>query len=291
MMTEERGLPLLSIIIPTFNMGRSLEACLASVFREIENYYPNAEVIVIDGGSKDETVELLKKYESKISYWVSEPDSGASEAINKGLARARGEIVYFIGADDELVAGAALHMVSYLEEHPEVDVVIGYGEHFQQNAEGGLGKIDYAAPLLGRLTLKHFLKLPEIGWPVPELQFARKRVYDHFGGYDPRRSNMVTFIEVYCRHAKNGVVFERIPKIVARRCYAPNSSYATCAYDQKYFRDLYSILWKYGGGAGVLGWHIRANPSLRDVFMAPFHVAHNLGFRPLGRTREFFRTK
>ena len=284
------ALPMLSIIVPTYNMGAYLERCLTSLFREIETNYPNAEVIVIDAGSEDGTVELLKKYDSKIAHWVSEPDSGVSEAANKGLARARGEIVYFIGADDELLPGSALYMVRYLQEHPDVDAVLGYGDHVRLTPEGNLERIEHKSPAPGRLTLKDFLMVRQRGWPVPELQFIRKRVFDQFGGYDPRYANYVAFVEIFCRHAKNGAVFQQISKVVARRYATPESGIMKNVYDDQYQRDFYSVFWRYGGLYWVLRSRCGVNPTIGEVFMAPLHVAHNYGFRPRQWSRTLLRS-
>src|ERR1700758_987177 len=81
--------PLLSVITPAYNQGQFIEETIRSVLLQ---GYPNLEYIIIDGGSKDGTVEVIRKYERWLSYWVTEPDNGQSHAINKGFRRARGEI-------------------------------------------------------------------------------------------------------------------------------------------------------------------------------------------------------
>lgn len=100
----------ISIIVPSFNQGRFLEETIRSI---VAQRWPDLELIVIDGGSTDETLEGIRKHESSIAYWISEPDRGQADAINKGLRRATGDIVTWFGADDLYADGifAALEPV------------------------------------------------------------------------------------------------------------------------------------------------------------------------------------
>jgi glycosyltransferase involved in cell wall biosynthesis len=95
-------IPRISIIIPSFNLGRFIEETIRSI---VLQQWPDLELIIVDGGSTDETVEVIKKYEPWISWWVSEPDRGQAEAINKGLKRATGDIVAWFNADDFFADG------------------------------------------------------------------------------------------------------------------------------------------------------------------------------------------
>jgi glycosyltransferase involved in cell wall biosynthesis len=119
-MADKSSLPLLSIVTPSFNQGQYLEETLLSV---LEQDYPNIEYIVIDGASSDNSVAIIRKYADRLSYWCSEPDKGQTEAINKGFARAHGEILAWINSDDTYRPGAFREAVTYLLEHPEVGTV------------------------------------------------------------------------------------------------------------------------------------------------------------------------
>lgn len=99
--------PKISVIVPSFNQGAYMEETLLSVIRQ---NYPELELIVIDGGSTDHTVEILKKYESKIHYWVSEKDKGQSHAINKGMEKANGEWIAWLNSDDCYLKDAFYHL-------------------------------------------------------------------------------------------------------------------------------------------------------------------------------------
>lgn len=89
--------PKISIITPSFNQGKFIEETIRSIL--LQNY-PNLEYIIIDGGSKDETIDVIKKYERDIFYWISKPDKGQSEAINKGFCKATGDIIAWLNSDD-----------------------------------------------------------------------------------------------------------------------------------------------------------------------------------------------
>jgi len=117
-----KNLPNISIVIPVYNGADYLDGCLQSL---VDEDYPDLEIIVCDAGSKDGTVDIIKKFEDHITWWVSEPDQGQSDAINKGFARATGEIINWLCHDDRLEKGA-LHLVGKtFADHPETDVLVG----------------------------------------------------------------------------------------------------------------------------------------------------------------------
>jgi glycosyltransferase involved in cell wall biosynthesis len=111
---------LVSIITPSYNQGKYLDETMRSV---LEQDYPHIEYLVIDGGSTDNTVDVIRSHENKLAYWCSEKDRGQTDAINKGFARAKGQILAYINSDDTYNPGAVRQAVNYLREHPDVGVV------------------------------------------------------------------------------------------------------------------------------------------------------------------------
>jgi glycosyltransferase involved in cell wall biosynthesis len=118
--------PRISIVTPNYNYGAYLEAAIRSV---ILQGYPNLEYFVIDGGSSDRSVEILRKYEPWLTYWESERDRGQTHAINKGLARCTGEVVNWLCSDDMLMPGALEAIGRCFAASPDVDVVLGRTQH------------------------------------------------------------------------------------------------------------------------------------------------------------------
>ena len=110
--------PLVSVITAVLNGAEFLARCIQSV---IDQDYENIEHIIIDGGSTDGSVDILRRFDQRIAFWISEPDSGHADAWNKGLARARGDWICFLGADDEFLPGAVSAYMRLAGQHSEAD--------------------------------------------------------------------------------------------------------------------------------------------------------------------------
>jgi glycosyltransferase involved in cell wall biosynthesis len=121
-MNDILQLPKVSIVTPSFNQGRFIEATINSVLAQD---YPNLEYIIVDGGSKDESVEIIKRYQDKLAWWVSEKDKGHADGLNKGFAHASGEILAWINSDDTYFPGAVSEAMNFLVEYPETGMVYG----------------------------------------------------------------------------------------------------------------------------------------------------------------------
>jgi glycosyltransferase involved in cell wall biosynthesis len=111
-----------SIVTPSYNQARFLEETIRSVLLQ---GYPDIEYLILDGGSTDGSVELIRKYEPYLTYWVSERDQGQADAINRGWRRSTGDIIAYLNSDDVYAPGAIQRAVEYLVTHPEAVAVIG----------------------------------------------------------------------------------------------------------------------------------------------------------------------
>lgn len=121
--------PSISIVTPTYNQGQYIEETIQSV---LDQNYSNLEYIIIDGGSTDNTVDIIKKYEKHLKYWISEPDKGQANAINKGLQHCTGDVFNWLNSDDYLAPGA-LKEISNAFENPKIDAVAGQTIYFENN--------------------------------------------------------------------------------------------------------------------------------------------------------------
>jgi glycosyltransferase involved in cell wall biosynthesis len=165
------SLPRISVVTPSYNQGQYLEETLKSV---LSQDYPNLEYIVVDGGSLDGTLDVIRRYEERLAYWVSERDKGQSDAINKGLRRATGEIVTWLGSDD-LFLPQALRRVAAHFEKTDAALIHGrtvlFGDRVREQVKG---------------AEEHDLELRYLaGMPFPQpSSFFRRRVLDEQGYLD-----------------------------------------------------------------------------------------------------------
>lgn len=121
---------LVTIVTPSFNQARFLEQTMLSVLNQD---YPDIEYIVVDGGSTDGSVDIIRRYADRLAWWVSEPDRGQTDAINKGFAHAHGEILAWLNSDDTYQPGAVRAAVEALGKHPEAAMVYGDAHYIDEN--------------------------------------------------------------------------------------------------------------------------------------------------------------
>jgi glycosyltransferase involved in cell wall biosynthesis len=217
---------LVSIITPSFNQAAYLEQTLRSV---LEQDYSHIEYIVVDGASTDNSVEIIKKYESKLAYWVSEKDTGQADAINKGFARATGEIIAWLNSDDYYLAGTVSAAVKIFEEHPEVLLV--YGNMLAVDEHGKtFNTLNYK-----QLTLEDLLCFQIIGQPAV---FMRRAALQITSGLDPAFHFLLDH-HLWIRLAQQGKILHVPQTWAAARYHAEAKNRAKAA---EFGREAFRIL-------------------------------------------------
>lgn len=141
---NKTNLPKITVVTPSFNQGVFLEECIRSV---LEQNYPNLEYFIFDGGSTDSSIKVIKKYESKIDYWVSQKDNGQSDAINKGFRKASGDIVAWLNSDDFYTPDSLITIANAWLKNPEAPFYYGNGMRTDENGkQKNLFFGDYVVP-------------------------------------------------------------------------------------------------------------------------------------------------
>lgn len=164
--------PKISMVTPSYQQGRFLEWTMRSV---LEQGYPNLEYIVMDGGSKDETRDILAQYKDRLAYCESAPDKGQADAVARGFARATGEIMGYLNSDDLLAPGALEFVARYFAAHPEVDAIYSHRVFVD---ESNIVTRYWILPPHHAWTMKRWDYIPQ------ETCFWRRRIYEQAGGVD-----------------------------------------------------------------------------------------------------------
>ncbi|NWG08295.1 MAG: glycosyltransferase [Chloroflexi bacterium] len=246
-------LPLVSIVTPSFNQARYLEQTLRSV---LEQDHPRLEYIVIDGASKDGSVEIIRKYQNRFAFWVSEKDSGQAEAINKGLSRANGGIVAWLNSDDYYLPGTISSAVRVFEENP--DVVLIYGDMLAVDERGRtINLLKY-----GQYSLQDLLCFQIIGQPSV---FFRREALEKAGSLDTTFHFLLDH-HLWIRIARQGKILH-VPQVwSAARYHAEAKNRAKAAeFGREAFRILEWAKNQPGLAETVLGVERRARASAHRV--------------------------
>lgn len=199
--------PLVSVVTPSYNQADYLEQTMRSV---LEQDYPRIEYMVVDGASTDGSVEIIRKYADKLSWWVSGKDKGQGDAINKGLARAKGEIVAWLNSDDYYLPGTISSVVKTFERHPEAILVYGDVLAVDGN-ETTTNVLKY-----DQLSLEDLLCFQIIGQPSV---FFRREAFEITGGLDISFHYLLDH-HLWIRIAQQGQILH-LPQLLAAARYHP----------------------------------------------------------------------
>ena len=201
---ENNSCPRISVVTPSYNQGQFLEETILSVLNQD---YPSLEYIIIDGGSTDNSVEIIKKYEDRLAYWVSEPDKGQSDAINKGFRMATGKILAWLNSDDVYLHRALEIVAEYFQSHSEVGCV--YGDIVMIRENGGILYKRKTIPFNFRMALYGGCLVPQ------PATFFRRSALERTGELDITLQYQMDF-DFFLRMASRGVHLGNVPIPLAK---------------------------------------------------------------------------
>lgn len=219
--------PKISIITITFNSEKTLERTIKSV---VEQNYDNLEYIIIDGGSKDGTLEIVKRYKQRIAKWISEPDNGISDAFNKGIRMATGDIVGIINSDDGLMPGA----LQTLADNYEEDVDVYRGSVLLWKEDTNTKTIEVPSMHINKIGLNH------IGH---QSTFIRKIAYEKYGTYDTDCRFVMDF-DLLLRFQNAGTKWKKIDSTLA---FYTLGGVTFSQYNRKRMEETKRVIKKNGG--------------------------------------------
>ena len=193
----------ISIVTPSFNQAGFLEETLRSVISQREYIH---EYFVIDGGSTDGSVEIVQQHAADIDYWVSQRDSGQSDAIHKGFSRATGDYLFWLNSDDVLLPGALAKVRTALDLHPEWDALTGWHVRMDERSRViSAHRIPGESPRAARRGVHHVIQ---------QTCFFRKSLYERLGGLD-LSLHCVMDTDLWCRMFDVGATWGHIPQYLA----------------------------------------------------------------------------
>jgi glycosyltransferase involved in cell wall biosynthesis len=189
--------PKITIITPTFNRAEYLEETILSV---INQNYPNLDYIIVDGGSTDRTAEIIKKYESHLSWWISEPDKGMYYAIQKGFDKSSGEIMAWLNSDDKYHEGALHNVAQIFSDLKDIEWIIGIPTLY--NRDGRCVKVGRTR----RWSFSRF-QVGDYRWIQQESVFWKRSLWEKAGNSLDLSIKYAADFELWCRFFKYAQLF------------------------------------------------------------------------------------
>ena len=187
------ALPRITVVVPSYQQGRYLEDALLSV---LEQGYPDLELIVVDGGSTDQSREVIERHAARLAWWTSEPDRGQADAVNTGLARGTGEVMGWLNSDDLLLPGSLQRIGETFARRPDVQAVCGWRELI--DAEGRpVASLAFPQPTPAVLRRRPILPQETVYW--------RRGLWERLGPLDASLQFSLD-LEYWLRMLEAGVV-------------------------------------------------------------------------------------
>jgi glycosyltransferase involved in cell wall biosynthesis len=232
--------PRISVVTPSYNQGAYLEKTILSV---INQEYPNIEYIVIDGGSTDNSLDIIKKYEKYLKYWVSEQDRGQSHAINKGFSHATGDLLTWLNSDDYYMPGALWTLATMAMANPEASAFVGTGRVIDET-----GNIKYYKEPPQPITIETLYRWLNGGIFMQPSSIFRRTAWELVGPLD-ENVHIAFDVDLWLRMAKAGCRFVSSDSLLSTALRHKNAK--TTAFNAFGVIDCAIVVMRHGGESGA----------------------------------------
>ncbi|HEY1778157.1 MAG TPA: glycosyltransferase family 2 protein [Solirubrobacteraceae bacterium] len=260
--------PTISVVTPSYGQGNFIERTLYSV---VSQHYPALEYVVQDGGSRDETVEILRRYEGSLHHWASEPDDGQADAINRGFAHTSGEIMAYLNSDDVFLPGSLAYVARYFSEHPDVDVIYGH-RMIVDEEDHHIGSWLLPRHDSDELTLVDFVPQETLFW--------RRSAWEAAGGEIDASMNFALDWDLLLRMRESGAKMVRVPRFLG--AFRAHEAQKTQTLEDEYLTETAALRARvHGRGMSHDEAFARASPYTRRH--VPYHLWYRLRARLPGR--------
>lgn len=260
--------PKISVVTISYNQGKFLEETINSL---INQNYPNLEYIIIDGGSSDNSISIIKKYKEYLTYWESNPDNGPANALNKGFRKATGDYFYYLNSDDIILPNALQKIREYLLKYKSVDVFYGHG-YFVNEITGKKSKI-YS----DKWNLRNYQQGSVV--ILQQATFFKKEIFYKVGGFNEINKSQWDG-ELLVDFALANAKFMRLPflfKIAYFRIHSESISGSKSDLE-RYYQTKKRVNEKIAKFLGVesMSYNQKLTNNIKKIFNDPFLVIRRI---------------